>query len=291
MREIPELAILPRMLSESIEDRLSSCPTASHREVKAMLKRTFQLLLVASLVTATLQAATDPFVGDWKLNPSKSKLVDNMKVESLGGNRYEFDLGGGPERIEADGTDQAGAFGTMLSVTVEGPDSWKVVRKKDGRTLLTGNWKLSQDGNTLTDNYTEFDPKGLPSTTNYVFTRTTGGLGFAGTWESTMPMTSSFVLQVRPYEGNGLSFIRSPQDTRNLKLDGKDYPVEGRGVPQGSTSSARRVDERTLEITDKVNGKVTRTERRELSPDLKTLTRTVRPVGQREPAIFVFERQ
>ena len=51
------------------------------------------------------------------------------------------------------------------------------------------------------------------------------------------------------------------------------------------------MDERTLEITDKVNGKVTRTERRELSPDLKTLTRTVRPVGQRDPAIFVFERQ
>ena len=256
-----------------------------------MLKHTFQLLLVASLMTATLRAATDPFVGDWKLNPSQSKLVDHMKVESLGGNKYEFDLGGGPERIVADGTDQAGAVGTMLSVTAEGPDTWKVVRKKDGRMLLTGNWKLSQDGNTLTDNYTEFDPKGSPSTTNYLFTRTAGGPGFAGTWESTMPMTSSFVLQIRPYEGNGLSFIRSPQDTRNLKLDGKDYPIEGHGVPQNSTSSARRVDERTLEITDKVNGKVTRTERRELSPDLKTLTRTVRPVGQRDPAIFVFERQ
>jgi len=256
-----------------------------------MFKRTLQLLLVASLVTATLQAATDPFVGDWKLNPSKSKLVDHMRVESLGGNKYEFDLGGGPERIVADGTDQAGAFGTMLSVTAEGPDTWKVVRKKEDRMLLTGNWKLSHDGNTLTDNYTEFDPKGPPSTTNYLFTRTAGGPGFAGTWESTMPITSSFVLQIRPYEGNGLSFIRSPQDTRNLKLDGKDYPVEGRGVPPGSTSSARWVDERTLEITDKVSGKVTRTERREVSPDLKTLTRTVRPVDQRDPAIFVFERQ
>ena len=256
-----------------------------------MLKRTLQLLLVAFLVTATLRAATDPFVGDWKLNPSKSKLVDHMKVESLGDDRYEFDLGGGPERIVADGTDQAGAFGTMLSVTVEGPDSWKVVRKKEGRVMLTGNWKLSQDGNTLTDNYTEYDPKGSPSTTNYRFARTAGGPGFAGVWESTVPVTSSFVLQIRPYEGNGLSFIRSSQDVRNLKLDGKDYPVEGRGVPQGSTSSARRVDERTLEITDKVNGKVTRTERRELSTDLETLTRTVRPVGQREPAIFVFERQ
>jgi hypothetical protein len=256
-----------------------------------MLKRAFRFLLVAYPLTATLWAATDPFVGDWKLNPSNSKLVDHMKVESLGDNKYAFDFGGGPESIVVNGTDQNGAFGTMLSVTVEGPDTWKVVRKKDGRMLLTANWKLSQDGNTLTDNYTEFGPNGSPSTVNYLYNRTTAGAGFAGTWETTMPMTSSFVLQIRPYEGNGLSFVRSPQETRNLKLDGKDYPVEGSGVPPGSTSSARRVDQRTLEITDKVNGKVTRTDRRELSPDLKTLTRTVRPVGQRDPAIFVFERQ
>ena len=225
-----------------------------------MLKRAFRFLLVAYPLTATLWAATDPFVGDWKLNPSNSKLVDHMKVESLGDNKYAFDFGGGPESIVVNGTDQNGAFGTMLSVTVEGPDTWKVVRKKDGRMLLTANWKLSQDGNTLTDNYTEFGPNGSPSTVNYVYNRTTAGAGFAGTWETTMPMTSSFMLQVRPYEGNGLSFIRSPQDTRNLKLDGKDYPVESRGVPPGSTSSARRVDERTLEITDRVNGKVTRTD-------------------------------
>jgi len=256
-----------------------------------MFRRSFQLLLFAFFATCALRAGEDPFIGEWKLNPSKSKLVDHMKVESLGSNKYEFDLGGGPERIVADGTDQAGAFGTMLSVTAEGPDTWKVVRKKDGRVLLTGNWKLSQDSNTLTDNYTEFDAKGSPSTTNYRFERTAGGPGFAGTWETTMPMTSSFVLQIRSYEGSGLSFIRSPQDMRNLKLDGKDYPVEGRGIAQGSTSSARRVDERTLEITDKVNGKVTRTDRRELSPDLKAFTRTVLPVGQRDPAIFVFERQ
>jgi len=256
-----------------------------------MLKPVFRLLLLAPLLTATLCATTDPFVGDWQLNPSKSKLVDHMKVESLGENKYEFDLGGGPERIVANGTDQAAAVGTMLSVSVEGPDSWKVIRKKDGRMLLTGNWRLSHDGNTLTDNYTEFRPDGSQSTTNYLFTRTAGGPGFAGTWESTMPMTSSFVLQIRPYEGTGLSFIRSPQDTRNFKFDSKDYPVDGRGVPPGSTSSARRVDERTLEITDKVNGKVTRIDRRELSPDLRTLTRTVQPAGQRNPAIFVFERQ
>jgi hypothetical protein len=256
-----------------------------------MCKRVFHLMLVACLVTGRLWAATDPFVGDWKFNPSKSQFIDVMKVESLGGNKYAFDFGGGPERIAVDGTDQQAVQETMLSVTVEGPDKWKVVRKKNGRMMLTATWNLSPDGNTLIDEYTEFQPNGSPSTVNYRYQRTSAGKGFAGSWESTIPLTSSFVLQIRPYERNGLSFVRSPQDTRNLKFDGKDYPVQGPGVAEGSTSSARRVDERTLEITDKVNGTITRTERRELSADLKTLTRTTRPVHQRDPNIFVFAKQ
>ncbi len=75
-----------------------------------------------------------------------------------------------------------------------------------------------------------------------------------------------------------------------MKFDGKDYPIVG-SVIQGLTWSVRRVDERTLEITDRIEGKIMRTEHIELSPDLKTLTRTIRPIGQREPNIFVFERQ
>jgi hypothetical protein len=249
------------------------------------------LLLAACAVACAAWAAQDPFVGQWKLNPAKSQLIDQMKVESLGGNKYALDFGGGAENIVADGTDQPGAFGTLLSVTVEGPDSWKVVRKKDGRIMIIGMWQLSQDGSTLTDNYTEFPPNGSQSTVKYLYKRTAAGPGFAGTWESIMPMDSAFVLQILSYEGDGLSFIRSAQDTRNLKFDGKDYPNAAPGVPEGSTSSARRVDDRTLEITDKIKGKIMRTLRIELSPDHNMLTRTVRPVGQREPNVFVFERQ
>jgi hypothetical protein len=259
-----------------------------------MPKRTFQLLVLACLAAGTLWAAENPFIGDWKLDLSRSKVIDVMKVESLGANKYGFDLGGGSvEKIAIDGTDQPGLSETTLSVTVEGPDTWKVVRKKEGHILLTGIWKLSQDGSTLNDNYTEFAPNGSPSTptVNYLYQRTAAGSGFAGTWEATMKMDEPFVLQIRPYEGDGLSFIRSADDTRNVKLDDKDYPNSGQGATPGSSSSARRVDERTLEITDKSNGKVTRTLKIELSPDLKTLTRTVHPVDQREPDIFVFERQ
>ena len=258
-----------------------------------MFKRTFELLLVACLGTGALWAANDPFVGEWKLNPARSKLTDQMKVESVGANKYVFDFGGGSETIVVDGTDQPGNFGSTLSVTVEGPDTWKVIRKKDGRMLITATWKLSKDGNTLTDDFTGIEPNGSTFNLNYVYKRTAGSSGFAGTWESTSETVNSvFVLQVRPYEADGLSFIDpSEEETKNVKFDGKDYPNLGPNVVPGSASSVRRVNERTLEMTDKIDGKVMDAQQIELSSDLQTLTMTVHTVGRSEPTILVFERQ
>jgi hypothetical protein len=259
-----------------------------------MLKRTFQLLLVACLVTGTSWAADDPFVGKWKLNSSKSRLTDQMKVEAVGANKYALDFGGGnPEIVVADGTDQPGNSGTTVSITVEGPDTWKVVRKKGGRTLLTGIWKLSQDGKTLSDTYRENQPDGSTLSLDYVYKRTTAGSGFAGTWESTSAEVNSvFEFQIQPYGSDGLSFITPAEhETQNMRFDGKDYPDAGPDVPPGSASSARRVNERTLEMTDKVKGKVMDTRQIELSSDLKTLTMTVHPVGQSSPNVFVFDRE
>jgi hypothetical protein len=259
-----------------------------------MSKRTFELLLVACLVTGTLWATEDPFVGKWKLNPSKSRFPDEMKVNAAGANRYSFDFGAGnPETIVTDGTDQPGIFGTTLSVTVEGPDTWKVVRKKNGRTLLTGIWKLSKDGRTLSDTYRENQPDGSTLSMEYVYKRTTAGSGFAATWESVSEkMNSVYELQIERYGGDGLTFITpAERETRNLRFDEKDYPDVGPDVPAGSVSSGRRVNERTLEMTDKIKSKVMDTRRVELSPDLKTLTMTVSPVGQSKLNIFVFDRE
>jgi hypothetical protein len=259
-----------------------------------MVKHTFRLLLVAALATTTSWAASDPFVGDWKLNPSKSKLTDQMKVAGVAGNKYAFDFGGGnPETISPDGTDQPGVSGTTLAVTVEAPDAWKVVRKKDGRVLITASWKLSKDGNTLTDDYTEFAPNGSPSNVKYVYKRTAGTSGFAGTWESTSETVNFvFVLKVQPYEGDGLSFINSSEGvTRNVKFDGKDYLAAGPNVPSGYASSAQRINDQALEITDKFNGKAQGTQHVQLSSDLKTLTITMHSPGRTEPNILVFERQ
>jgi hypothetical protein len=100
--------------------------------------RAFHLLLAACLATGALWAANDAFVGKWKLNPSKSKLIDVMKVEAAGANRYGLSFSpGAVETVVADGTDQPVLYGTTFSIAVEGPRTWKAVRKKQGRTIIS----------------------------------------------------------------------------------------------------------------------------------------------------------
>jgi hypothetical protein len=258
-----------------------------------MFKRTFQFLMIASLVTAPLWATADSFVGDWKLNSSKSRMPDEMKVESKGGNTYSFNFGGGDETIVADGTDQPGYGGTLLAVKADAPDTWIVERKKDGRLLLKATWKLSKDSGTLTDFYREFESDGSTLSMDYVYQRSGGGSGFAADWKSIKEtMNSPYLLQVKAYQGNGLSFIfTSQQKTKNLKLDGKDYPKEGPNANPGSSFSSRRVDEHTLEMTDKTGGNVIDTWEIRISPDGKTLTLTIHAPGRSEPDVLVLDRE
>jgi len=258
-----------------------------------MLKLRFPLLMAVSLMTCAAWAANAPFVGEWKLNPAKSQLTDQMKVESVGGNRYAFDFGVGAETVAADGTDQPGYGGTTLAVTLEGPDALKVVRKKDGRVVVSANWQLSKDGSALSDDFTTFAPDGTPSNLKYLYQRTTATSGFTGTWESTnVKVNFGLTIKFQPYEGGGLSLISPTSDKpKNLSFDGKDYPNLSSNAPPGTTYSARRVSERSLEVTDKLTGKIMDTQEITLSSDLKTLTLAIHRTGMRAPNVFVFDRQ
>lgn len=264
------------------------------QKLAGILITTLPGVLALGLATSMAWAAESPFIGEWKLDPSKSRMPDEMKVESKGGNKYAFDFGGGAETIVVDGSDQPGGYGgTLLSVKAEAPDTWIVERKKDGRLLLKGTWKLSKDGSTLTDYFREFESDGSTLSMDYVYQRTGGGSGFAADWQSIKEtMNSPFLMQVKEFQGDGLSLITpSEHETKNLKLDGKDYPNQGPNANPGSSSSTRRVDEHNLVTTDKASGKVTDTEEIGLSDDLKTLTITVHVAGRDKPNVMVFERK
>jgi hypothetical protein len=248
-----------------------------------MLSRILPVLLMTALVTDPSHAAIDPFVGQWKLDPSRSKLTDEMQVTRVGQNEYAFDFGGGkPETIVVDGTDQPGTAGTTLSVAAEGPN-WKVIRKKDGRVVVTATWTLSKDGHSLTDDFTSFGQDGSPSNIKYVYKRMAGEQsGFAGTWVSTSEAVNSvFTIQIGPYEDGGLS-ITTPGGTTN---------VEPHGKSESGGKSAQRLNAHAVEIVHQSKGEITQTQQFTLSADLETLTLTIRAPGRTQPNTLVFERQ
>jgi hypothetical protein len=259
------------------------------------MKHAFMLLIAICIITGTSRAADDPFAGKWKLDSSQSEFpADTMKVQSAGANRYTFIFSEpNAETIATDGTDQPGLSGTTLSVTARGPRVWEVVRKSKERTLLRAIWTLSEDGKSLRDLYTGYQPDGSPFTVDYLYLRKAGESGFAGTWQSTSEVfVSPYEIQIRPYQGDGIS-LNDPVAgvDKDLKLDGKDYPNSGPNATPDMQSSGHRISDRRLELTDKVKGKVQSTDDFEVSPDLQTLTEKQHIPDQAKPIILVFKRE
>jgi hypothetical protein len=251
---------------------------------------TIGLVAVAYLAVSDFWTAHDPFVGKWKLDVARSTIVDQMRVQSVGPNRYAFSFEGGPtETILADGTDQPGLPGTTLSVKAEDARTLKVVRKEGGRIVVSATWRLSKDGRTLRDAFTNVQPDGSTLTVDYVYRRMSGTSGFSGTWESTTkPEGLKLELGIEPYEGKGLSFVSSGS-VKSVTFDGRDHALPG--AKEGLTASGRRRGPRAMEYTESNRGEVERTRQFTLAPDGRTLTETLRTTGQATPDVFVFERE
>src|SRR5438309_12040562 len=93
----------------------SACVTPSQSEGDQKLGRiALPCLALASIAVvqpavaaSTFWTANDPFVGKWRLENSRSTIVDDMRVQAVGPNRDGFSFEGEPaEVISTDGTDQ-----------------------------------------------------------------------------------------------------------------------------------------------------------------------------------------
>lgn len=258
-----------------------------------MLTRINTALALTCLIAGTLWAGDDPFCGKWKLNQQKSKISgEQMKIEDLGDNKYKFTFGEISNTIVADGTDQPLHFGSTMSLKSEGPNAWRMIIKKDGRVTESMTHTLSSDGNTQTIKGTNMKPDGTTSDFEVVEKRVGSGSGLGGTWESTtVNFTSPDEWVIEPYGTNGLTFnTPAYKDTLSMNFDGKDYAEKGPNVAAGSTSSGKRVDANTLEVTNKIKGQVMDHTRYEVSPDGKTLTLTIHETGQTNALTIVYDK-
>ena len=256
----------------------------------ALQNRALPIILIVCWSVSASSAATDPFVGKWKLNPSRSTIADQMTIQAAGDNKYDLTFvgAGQPETVIADGTDQPGLGGTMLSVTVEKPGTWKIVRKKDGQVTIRATWNLSEDGRTLSDAFTQIQPDGSSSTMNMVYERTAGDSGIPGTWETTdVKIGTVYELEIRPYQTDGFSYIAAGAPAKNITFDDKEHV----DPTTGAAFFGHRIDERSVEFVTKIKGKVVQTRQLKLSPDGKMLTVVLHLPDQRLPNTIVFDRE
>lgn len=247
-----------------------------------------------SLVSASALAADDSFVGKWKFNPDKSQLNGLVyKVDQGGTGQYKLTFGDDIETLTL-GKEHVTKYGNTWLITQSGPNAWKWVQKRDGKVTSDAMWTVADDGATSTYVSTEMRPDGSSSHDETRLKRTAGGTsGLVGTWESTeIKVGSPTGIEIAKWQGDGYSRTNSVYKERlNFKLDGKDYTPSGPRVAKGTSVTASKIDDHNIELTYKLKGKTTETDKWELSADGKTLTQTVTYAGMSKPEVDVYDRE
>ena len=238
----------------------------------------FMLFLTLMLSAPRLLFAQSPLDGSWRTNMDQSKLSPKPIVFSVDAGMYDCSSCSPQIKIKADGEDQSvtgQAFDTE-SVKVIDPHSVQLVTKKNGKIIGETTRTVSDDGKTLTIKNTSH-PENSDQTVSSEFTLTrvgkapAGANGTSGSWrinkvqESENGLTTTY-----KSSGDELTMSKPTGESYTAKLDGKDYPAKG---TYGYNSvSLRRIDDRTIEETDKRDGKVVEVSKITVTPDGKTMT-------------------
>ncbi len=258
-----------------------------------------RLLLISAalclMVTgAQLSAAENPFVGTWKLNPEKSKFTGNtVAYEKLPSGEWKSTAAGMSYTFRMDGKERPGLFDRQVSWKQENDRTWESTIKAGQTTLMTQRYEVSPDNKTLKVTSQGTTPSGEKFNDVTSYMRESGSTGLAGKWKSEKVQISvPTVLEIKPHGSNGISMVLpSYKATVDLPFDGTDTKATGPTIPPGMSFSAKKLDDRTFEFTEKSQGKPIFKMTFKVSPDGKAITESGKPVGVDEPFTAVYERQ
>jgi hypothetical protein len=238
----------------------------------------YGLFLMPVLWAPTSSLAQSPFDGTWRNNMDQYKPSPKPNVFSVNKGMYNCSSCSPKIDVKADGQDQAvtGQSYDTVSVREVDPKSIAVTYKKSGKTVTEQTRAVSDDGNTLTVK-TASHPENSDQTVISESTATrvgkapAGANGTSGSWrinkvkESENGLTTTY-----KSSGDELTMSTPTGESYTAKLDGKDHPVKG--AYSYNSVSLKRVDERTIEETDKRDGKVVRVSKMTVAPDGKKMT-------------------
>ncbi len=253
-----------------------------------------RLSLVLCLGACALTAAENPFAGTWKLNPAKSKFTGmTFTYEQMPGGEWKTTYADRSYIFKMDGKEYEWFFGRKVAWKQLGEKSFEATLKSGAMILASESLQISPDEKSMTMTSSGTQPDGKPFKEVAVYARRAGQKGLAGKWESQkLDVSSPTVLQLKPYGASGVTMeIAAYKASISFAFDGKESTATGPTVPSGLTFSARKIDDRSFEYTEKHQSKPVYVITIRVSPDGKTLTESGKAVGAEQPFTAVYERQ
>ena len=238
-----------------------------------------------------------PFDGTWMTKLDTAKFPTKPDKYTLSNNMYECLTCVPKVAVKADGNDQkvtGHPYYDTIAVHVVDASSIEIIQKKDGKTMLTDTETVSADGSTLTDKFTD-QTEDKPVTGEVTSTRVSkgpaGAHAVSGAWHTSKVNSVSDNGLTVTYQATAdeLKMSDPNGESYDAKFDGKEYPVQG--DPGHTMVSLKRINEQTIEETDKHDGKVDSIERMTVSPDGKSINVVINDKRRGTTTSFTMEKQ
>ena len=238
------------------------------------MRRLILVLLVLGAASAFGQNALD---GTWKLN-TQNLEYQGKETFLLKDGMWRCDSCTSKAAIKADGKFHplsGSPYTDSRSVTVVNDHTVKVVDRKKGKENAAVTRTASEDGNTLTTEWSSVSDNGAEThgkfTSKRVGDAPAGVNKVSGTWhpEKIDDASQNGLTFTYKVTADGITMTDPMGDSYTAKCDGKDYPFKG---DPGTTSvSLKKIDENTIEETDKRGAKVISVTRMTVAADGKTM--------------------
>jgi hypothetical protein len=260
------------------------------------MKRAIFLILLLPILA---WAAKKPFNGTWKLDFNKIQFPEKPYTLLLQNDTYLCLTCVPKISIKADGTDQPAPGSKVydtLAIKILDDKAVEMTYKKGGEIIRLERDTVSADGKMLTAEFTGFPEVSKQPVTGKV-TRIrlaagpSGSHALSGSWrlqkEEAAPESALTVTYKSSV--NGLSMSRVTGESFEAKFDSKDYPVKG--DPKGTTVSLTMVNDRSIDETDKRDGKIVAVYHLTVSSDGRTLFEKMEDKENGTTTTYAFTKQ
>lgn len=235
-------------------------------------------LLPAVFIFVTLPGfARKAFDGTWRVNMGSGEVKGNDRYALQGGVYHCYSCA--PELVvKADGmphkvTDHP--YYDTATVKEVNDHTVEISTEKDGKPAGTNKMTASEDGKTLTSegSFTADNGQHASMTTIYdrVGSAPASGNKISGTWhQRKLENATENVMRITfKVSGDGVAMNDPMGDAYDAKFDGKDYSFKG--DPGITSVSLKKIDENTIEESDKRDGQVITVSRMTVGADGKTI--------------------